>query len=51
MLDSTPDCSRVERDIVALSKESRVPSSMTLSTTIDDMGNMIGVSQDSLAIR
>ena len=51
MLDSTPDCSKVERDIVALSKESRVPSSMTLSTTIDDMGNMIGVSQDSLAIR
>ena len=50
-LDSTADPFRVERDIVALSKESQVHSCLTSSMTIGDTGNTIGVSQDSWASR
>ena len=48
MLDSMPD--RIEYEIATLSKETRISSSMTSSRTIDDEGNLIGVSQESLGL-
>jgi hypothetical protein len=50
-LDNTADSSRIEKDIAALSKESRVHSYMTSITIVDDMENTVCVSQTSWASR
>lgn len=42
------DSARLKREIFTLSKESRVPSSMTSTTTVDDSGNTVGVWQDTV---
>ena len=52
ILESTSDTPGVEQEMIALSKESGVLSSMTSSATIDDAGKLVGVYQDlGLTIR
>ena len=52
ILQGTSDTAGVEQEMITLSKESGVLSSMTSFTTIDDTGNVVGVYQDmDFAIR
>ena len=52
ILEGTSDTPGVEQEMITLSKESGVLSSMTSLTTIDDTGNLVGVYQNmDFAIR